>query len=88
MQSRGKALAPIRRRATLDGMTRNDADEVGNNSLFPCPPRRVDCGCRGRCLLLGSKGKALALGELRGLMAKPSNHTELCIDETTQERMS
>lgn len=42
MQSRGKALAPIRRRATLDGMTRNDADEVGNNSLFPCPPRRVE----------------------------------------------
>lgn len=42
----------------------------------------------GGAPLLGSKGKALALGELRGLMAKPSNHTELCIDETTLERMS
>lgn len=58
MQSRGKALAPIRRRATLDGMTRNDADEVGNNSLFPCPPRRVERAVKRATLAQVQGGKS------------------------------
>ena len=55
---------------------------------FPLPSGRgVDCG--QACVRLAGTGwQTLSLGELRGLMAKPSNHTELCIDETTLERMS
>lgn len=56
---------------------------------FPLPSGRGGVNCGQACVRLAGTGwQTLSLGELRGLMAKPSYHTELSFDETSQERMS